>query len=538
MITHIMRKDWKLLWPLVLLVTAIQLLLGWLSFRWGYFGEDFVARTLFPALSAAWSLGIAALVVAVMHQDPIPGISQDWLIRPVRRRDLLFAKILFVIATISVPMLIIDLLNAHAAGFKLAEALGPAATKEIYVVLTLIVPLLALASVTENWPQIVIGAAVLMVLFAVCMIAASFAAGPGRCPTCGTGLRWIQSLLEHATVLIGAILILLLQFFRRQTSWSRALIAAGLILFALAQLPWNTAFAIQELFSVAPLESVPIEISFEPEAANAAIAPERRPSVTGAAAAARALLRGNTDDIAEFLRHHARADTTRVSFELPLRITGVADGMRLEVDRSEYSLLAPDGRVLYHAANGGELAGLDIASGGALSHQMIELPAALYRRWATQPVRLEINYSLTLLRVSVTSVMPAIAGSLRSAELGQCASRLNGDATKIYLRCRQVGLGPTCLALTLEGPNGERNPESDDCSPDYRPFAVLGAAPLSIFGSDVPVRDNTGLIQYPVASAQLSESRLLIKPYSVRDHFRRTLAIPALLLESWPPQLR
>ena len=45
MIRHIIGKDWKLLWPLVILVAVFQFLLGWLSFRWGYFGGDLIART-------------------------------------------------------------------------------------------------------------------------------------------------------------------------------------------------------------------------------------------------------------------------------------------------------------------------------------------------------------------------------------------------------------------------------------------------------------------------------------------------------------
>src|SRR5579863_5703093 len=88
-IKHILRKDFKLLWPLVLLVTVLQFLLGWLSFRWGFFGEDLAARSLYPILGVSWYVGIVALIVAVVHQDAIPGVSQDWLIRPIARRDLL-----------------------------------------------------------------------------------------------------------------------------------------------------------------------------------------------------------------------------------------------------------------------------------------------------------------------------------------------------------------------------------------------------------------------------------------------------------------
>lgn len=538
MIAHIARKDWKLLWPLVLLVTAIQVLLAWSVYRWGYFGEDLAARTLYPALNIAWYLGILALVVAVVHQDPIPGISQDWLIRPVQRRDLLFAKVLFVIATISLPMLVVDLLNALGAGFTLSQALGPMAFKEIYVLLTIIVPLLALASVTENWPQIVIGAALLMVLFALCLIAASFAIGPGRCPTCGTGLRWIQSLLEHGAVLLGAILILGLQYFHRQTSWARWLIAAGIILFVFVQLPWSMAFAIQQRFSAAPGDAAPVAIAFDPAAERSAMAPSRPPPQLGAAGAARKLLRGNTDDVAEFLRRRALHDAAPVAVELPLRITGVPNGALLQVDRTDVRLLESDGRVLYHAANGGELAGLDIGSSGATSRQTVNLPSALYRQWTQRPLQLEITYSLALLRISARYAMAATAGQLHSTELGRCESRLATDTTEINLRCRQVGLGPPCYTVTLESPSGQRNPELRDCTPDYHPFAAPSAAPLTFFGIDVPVRDPAGIVQYPVASSQIPESRLLVTTYRVRDHFTRTVVTPALALAEWQTQLR
>jgi hypothetical protein len=529
-IIHIVRKDWRLLWPLVLLLTALQILLGWLSFRSGFLPEDVIARSLFRTLDVAWYVGIIALVAAVVHQDPIPGINQDWLIRPVPRRDLLFAKVLFVAAAILLPMLVVDLLNARGAGFTLSQALGPAAVKECYVLLTLIVPLLALASVTENWPQILVGAAVLLVLFALCLIAASFAIGPGRCPTCGTGLRWIQSLLEHGAVLLGALLILRLQYFKRQTHRARALIVIGVILFAFVQLPWNLAFAIQQRFAAVPGDAAPIQVSFDAAADWAALTPSRMAPEVSAARATRALLGGNSDDAAEFVRRRALIEAVPVPFELPLRVTGMPSGALLYVDRSEVRLLANDGRVLYRSAVVGELAGLEMASADGTSHETIYLPAAVYRQWSQAPVRLEVTYSLALLKLSATYSMAAPAGDLRSAELGRCQSHLKGDASEINLRCKQVGLGPACFKVVLQGPNGQRDPASQDCSPDYRPFAALWSSSLSYYGIDVPVRDTTGLVQYPVATSQIPESRLIMTTYSVRDHFARTVVTPTVRL--------
>src|SRR4051812_36077204 len=104
MIRHILRKDWILLWPMVALVTAIQVALEVAGYRAGFFSADSAAVELLRPLTLAWFAGISALTVAVVHQDPIPGVDHDWLVRPIRRTDLLVAKILFVLLAISVPM--------------------------------------------------------------------------------------------------------------------------------------------------------------------------------------------------------------------------------------------------------------------------------------------------------------------------------------------------------------------------------------------------------------------------------------------------
>jgi hypothetical protein len=538
LIRHIISKDWKLLWPLVVLVAVFQFLLGWLSFRWGYFGDDLTARALYPALNIAWYVGIVALIVAVVHQDAIPGISQDWLIRPIERRDLLGAKLLFIIATICLPMLVMDLIDAKAAGFTLAQAAGPTSFKELYVLLTLLVPLLALASATENWPQILVGGAVLVIVYALCLIGASIAIGPGRCPTCGTGMRWIQSLLEHLAVLIGAIVILRLQYFQRRTFWSRGIIAAGVVMYVLLQLPWGTAFALQQRLAPASRDTADITIRFDPATDAAAMAPGRVVPLAGAARAARQLLGGDTDAAAAYLHRRARADAVPVSFELPVRIDGVPHDAILIVDRSEIRLLAPDGRILYDATNPTDNAGLTIAHGTQASHQTIELPAGIYRQWGESAARLEITYWLTLFRQSTTFSMAATSGDLRTPELGRCQSQLKSDSSEINLRCRQQGLGPSCYVVTLVAADGKRDPDSPDCSPNYRPFAALWSAPLTYYGMDVQVHDATEFVQYPVPPSEFAESHLLVTTYRVGDHFTRSFVTPALHLAEWNAQPR
>lgn len=71
MIRSILSKDWKLLWPMVAVVAAIQMGYDWAAFSSGLFGEDPAAEALLRPLTLAWFIGIAALTAAVVHQDPI-----------------------------------------------------------------------------------------------------------------------------------------------------------------------------------------------------------------------------------------------------------------------------------------------------------------------------------------------------------------------------------------------------------------------------------------------------------------------------------
>src|SRR5882762_5384249 len=185
MIGAIFRKDWALLWPLVLLVTLIQIALEWAIYTFGFFGVSPFAREIMGLLTPAWYIGVIALAVAVVHEDTIPGVDQDWLIRPLNRTELLLAKLLFVAVTVCVPMLIVNLADELALGFKVIPSFGDALYKEVYMFVCLLVPATAIASATRNAVELVILVAGLVLLY---VVTAESVATPGiargiRCRT-------------------------------------------------------------------------------------------------------------------------------------------------------------------------------------------------------------------------------------------------------------------------------------------------------------------------------------------------------------------
>ena len=126
MIWRIFRKDCRLLWRHVATVAAAQMTNAALWFWLEPFNQPRGLVTFAQLFAAATFLGMASLIVAAVQEDAVPGHAQDWLIRPIRRADLLGAKLLFVAALVQGPALVADLAHGMAAGFAFFDSLAAA----------------------------------------------------------------------------------------------------------------------------------------------------------------------------------------------------------------------------------------------------------------------------------------------------------------------------------------------------------------------------------------------------------------------------
>lgn len=533
MIGQILRKDWRLLWPLVALVTLIQGCLEWAWYRYGFFGEDRAARELVGPLSLAWYAGICSLAIAVVQQDAVPSLDQDWLIRPLRRTDLLAAKLLFIVAAVCLPMLALDVARALATGFAPAASLEEAIVKEAIVALWLLVPVAALSALASTLTELMILGAALIGIYAVTLSLSALIGGSGSCPTCDTGVVWLEQLMQHVGVLLGAGVILAFQYLRRWTRWSRALAVLGVLALVLVRLPWNLAFAAQSWLSPAPGAAASVEIAFDPQRPVALrdATPAGRPPTAGQAA--RAWLAGDIDAAARYLkRRDPRNAPLRI--DLPVRISGLAAEELVLVDRSQLQLFEADGvrgDALYRGVNAGALEQQRGSTfGPTLGEQAVYVPAQAYRLAADRSVRLRLLYSLTLMRLASERRIAALNGELRATDIGRCATKLSEDRLSIALRCQKLGPQPYCFSATLFGPRGRHDPEVLECESNYRPNLPGYVNVLQFYGVNVPVRDEFGLARYPIEVGELGQSYLLIKVYAARDHFKRTLVVPRIRL--------
>lgn len=512
---------------MVALITAIQIGFEWVS----YFDESPGAAVLLRPLILAWHAGIAAVSAAVILQDPLPGSDQDWLIRPLRRSDMMLAKLAFVVLAVSVPMFALNLAHAMALGFPFTLSLGLVLYKELYVFACFILPVMALSATTRNMTELIVFGALLVVVYALSLVVSAFFLGTEWCPTCDSGVTWLQHVLQHAGILLGAGLVLVLQYYRRRTEIARMVLVLGVVALVFVQLPWNTAFALQGWLTRSGDGAAAIRLVLgakSPDASATEAASPGKPLSAGQTTAL--LLQGHVDQALESLHRRARPADLPVAIDLPVRADGVGSDELLLVDRLEVRLFAGDGRLLYGRANTGASPASFIPRppGGAtdtsgFSHQFIDIPAKIYRESAASSARLQMDYSLTLMKTLGDYKIAAVDGLLRAPGVGRCVSQYDDDS--IFVQCQTMGRTPFCYSATLYAPDGRHNPEVRKCTPDYRPYLPT---PINVHGFlavDVPVRDRYGLSHYAVDASEVAKSYVLLRIYGERDHFRRTLVV-------------
>jgi hypothetical protein len=534
MIRHILRKDWNLLWPMAAVVAAIQIGYEWAVFSSGLFGENPAAEALLRPLTLAWFISIAALTVAVVHQDPIPGADQDWLIRPLNRTQLLLAKVIFLVLAISVPMFVLNLTHALAMGMPVAASLIAVLSKELFIFACFIVPVAALAATTRNMTELMVLGATLVLIYAASVSLSAFFFGADWCPTCHTGMAWLQHFGQHAGILVGAAVILFLQYYRRQSSVARGLAIVGTVSLVFIQLPWTTAFHIEQWLSEPSSDAAAVVLELGKELPSQDAASGRKSS--DSRQTTQMLLRGQLDQAFVNLHRRARPGEAPVTIDLPVRIIGISADELLLSDRSQIQLFGEDGRLLYRGTSTGASAGLLAADGGevpGLTYQAFELPGNVYRNAAARTLRLQIEYTLTLVKVRAEHKIAALDGELRSADLGICATRL--DRNSVTVHCKSISQAPFCYSGTLYEADGRHDPEVFECLPDYRRHWPALIDVLNYSGIDLPVRD-------PYATApdapKLETSYVLLKIYGELDHFKRTLTVANFQPERWRDKAR
>jgi hypothetical protein len=502
MIWHIFKKDWKLEWRLALGVALVQLILSGLLWHEG----PTIAVTV---LGCAAFLARAFLIVETVHNDPIPGVRQDWLVRPILRSELLAAKILFTVLVVQAPVFAGDWAESLAEGFSFGTSLEAALSRSFYMLITFSLPVLAIASFTKNLLEVLASG---VFIVAVSALAQTFAVEMAAQKLVQTGVGWMA---ETACLLVLSALVaatLFMQFRRRMTAASRWWASIGtVVLTGVLMIPWQpAAFALQSRLSSAPGAGSSVVVGLE---ANAG--PIRRWVGSGGIPGKATLL-------------------------IPVSVAGLPEGSIVAGDHYEMRVIDSQGVVRAQSQSleyegGGLMAGTG-DHGTALNYTTAVINMEDYLRLKDQKVRVELTYSLTLMQLADSYALPATNGNERLPGFGWCRTHLNQLGDSIVLNCIQAGPRPDCYSQTLENTRGGRRDSTVwKCSSrDYSPYFVR-SFPDSVvrFGDSLPFRDPMSNVPFEVDAADIGQTQVVVRNYRTLDHFTRTVTTPERLSSQW-----
>lgn len=489
MIAHIVLKDLRRLWPFVAGLAVLQFALAAVQVALGFFPDDH--RALAQAANILGGVGMLLIFfigVLVVQLDPVPDDRQDWLVRPIRRRDLLAAKLLFVILAVHLPLFAANLAQGLADGFPLGQAISAAACWSVYQFAGLTLPALAAAALTRTVGQtlglVLAIAAFLVALIVVPNLANTIVLFLPR----NASSSLVAWLLRYALLLTGVATILGLQYFRRRTIQARVALAVFIVLIAASQLllPADTALALQNWMQPAPT----VTLAFAPEAGRQ-IAPPRW-----------------------------IFESRSVRLALPLKAVGLPPGMILVSEGAKVVITAPDGRSTSSDLEMGD--GVIQAPGVGTYYQLAQVQQAFLRAHAGQKVRVDIRYTLATLRLRAMQLLAADGGDAWLAQGAHCASRILPDEGRLQVGCLQAGnVHQRAVASLTDAAGGP---------PRWNTRHLPSDAPYSN-GADMITRFSLGFLlgdlkspQQPTVAVTLAEPVM---------HMMRDISIPDVRLEDW-----
>lgn len=498
MMLHILKKDWQLLWKAVVgvaIVNAVPRLLPLIVGGYEYGRNPLADMANVFRLVAL--LASSILIVLAVHQDALPGLRQDWLIRPVARRDLLLSKLLFVALLLQGPIFMADLCAELADGLPLWPSIWAALSASLLFFIAFDLPLVAIAALTRN--LIEVAGAALLVLFGYVLLFVVPADFPS---TMGTGISWITDWTRTAWSLAVTAVILTLQYRRRKTTAARWTWGAGFMVWLLLQfLPWQAAFAIEEKLSSAPADANSVHIAFAPERGRLHREPPNPGSIR---------FRKNVAQRATFLY-------------IPIRIAGTNNQQMLLTDRAELRFTTLAGTPVSiepEAARGNFQENPN--------YQAISVSADRYDRVKDQHLRLDIDYSLTLLKSDRTQTMPAVNADGWIPEVGRCRTETDPERTQVEVRC-VAPHRPNCVVWELQNQEADLRGgiKRSGCEPEYAPrLGVAGSDLNSRFVVGFPYRDAS-------EESRLKSGQIVARIYRPVVHFTRHLVIQDLRLSDW-----
>jgi len=471
-ILHIFAKDARRFWPEILVSLAVTAAFvrfypnQWRGTEAVALGagvgavaggiSHFLANALIVLIPVSWWL----LISRVIHGERLIGHTQFWLTRPYEWKKLFAAKMLFLLTFLYLPLFIAQCLLLATAGFHPLAYLPGLLYNLLLITGIFVLPLVALSSVTSSFAKMT------LVLLGAALLVAGIAALTTYLPshTTGSVASPVGDRLSFVIVFCGCGAVVVLQYALRKTlrSWL-ALIAIPILLCTLAIGDPDQALMNRTYPSAVSSAPAPVQFQFSSDQMHQGIANTTR-------------------------------DSNELEINIPLRVSGVADGSLVIPEAVKVAIDAPDGshwdspwQAIYNQR---------LLSTTSDSNVNFRVGRAAYDKFKSMPVALHLTFALTLAKAEATTQVPLPASDFSVPNFGVCTPQSSwlefpGEFASIY--CKAALRQPKLTYVNL------RWSHSLCFGPQFEPAkGTLGAAWTGSFDNDPAEFGITSVWQIPL----------------------------------------
>jgi hypothetical protein len=506
-VLHIFRKDGRRHWPEIL----VSLLLLGLYVRlnlhpWQhdlpssfFFGRLFSLRgTITPALILFWFF----VVLRVVHSENLVGDRQWWVTKPYVWWKLLIAKLLFVCLVICLPLFFIQLYFLHWHGFPVFRNISTILGMQIGLAIALFLPGLIISALTRTLGQAILTVVGIFLAF----LGAAWLAG-GFSDSAMTGPSPVSDTIQLLIYFLCATGVLLWQFARRQTWQSCGIVFVCVaILVVIANIPPDGK-NVENEYRLVESNQAPIIVNL------------RSPDLD-------TTIRGISPDL-----------SSDVSFQIPLKISGIAERNVILFNGLKLTLTIPDGGTWtrgWRATYG------EVWPGDERSELSYEMKRQEYERLKNSNVRMQIELALSQFAEDQPRELILSSELFSDEKLGTC--RIN-PLTASELECLRPFNSPGYIASV--DPQQSPCDSRDDSSkadilhswsyPNDREFVEPGISPINEYS--IFFRSNLRLASPEIASERAthplrlcSGTKVRIADPELRQRFRLKLELASVRL--------
>jgi non-heme chloroperoxidase len=505
----ILKKDVLSLYPLVLLTTLL------------FAGDVFIVSLdlvpLWPMFRQLLLLFASTILVfSVFQLDAPVSMVDDWLCRPVPRKELLAAKLTLIFSVIYLSRAVAAFLVDLGLGHSVIESVLDAVLLRDRLLLIVLPILLITAVVTRTLVQ---GIGVLLAIFVcVFMIPTPFLRPHGplepgiREALLDSGINWLATTPAKVVSIILVALAFWLVYWRRRILQARVLLVVTLVsillLFGLpmALLPWKATFALQA--ETLPGKDSAGETTIRRiQLRNPRICfPATRLEVqaTDAAFSAARQMNGLGWWDEEALLD---AGPGSITFITSVEPRSLPLDWRVKLNYVE-AIYSAGGAPLYSLRPAHYIT--DNAGGSLLSHAWV-LPGSALQRLKRETTSLHLNYFLTLLKPRHFN-LPTDGKRHELPGLGFCSARLDATGRQIDVDCFAASKHPAQISAELNGISASRVYSLVDFAPAWTQWPYSQRLELSI-GS--PRLANHGSIT--------------VSAWDVAGYVEKSLTLPGIL---------